>query len=160
MDEKELGQGQLGRLGLDTATGGRRPRNGMREFYSLLEEMAITHDKKSHDYASNDNPSGNYHFAGQIAKMFDDPADAGFAGRIAEKLYRIANLSKAGKTPLNESVEDTEIDIVTITALWMADRRRRRNQNIKQGETRAEFAQRQRIEVNSRPYIRTEPPNQ
>lgn len=102
-------------------------RNGMPEFYELLEQMANVHDKKSHDYASNSNPSGNYHFAGQIALLFKhSPEDAGFAGRIAEKMYRLSNLEGSGKTPANETIEDTEVDIVTITALWMADRKRRR----------------------------------
>ncbi len=103
------------------------PRNGMPEFYALLEQMANTHHKKSHDYASNDNPSGNYHFAGKIALLFKhSPEDAGFAGRIAEKMYRLSNLEGSGKNAVNETVEDTEVDIVTITALWMADRKRRR----------------------------------
>lgn len=102
-------------------------RNGNPKFYELLEEMANTHDKKSHDYASNENPSGNYHFAGQVANMFShSPQDAGFVGRLAEKLYRIANLEGAGKAAKNESVEDTERDICVIAALWIADRRQRR----------------------------------
>lgn len=106
------------------------PRNGMPEFYALLAQMADTHDRKSHDYASNTNPAGNYHFAGQIALLFShSPQDAGFAGRIAEKLYRLSNLESSGKSALNETIEDTEVDIVTITALWMADRRHRRIKN-------------------------------
>ena len=89
--------------------------------------MAETHDKKSHDYASMDNPSGNYHFAGQMACMFShSPQDAGFVGRLAEKIYRLKTLESQGKTPKNESIEDTERDIATITALWIADRRDRR----------------------------------
>jgi hypothetical protein len=89
--------------------------------------MGITHDKKSHDYASNDNPYGNYHFAGQVSSMFaHSPQDAGFAGRLAEKIYRLANLESSGKSAKNESVDDTEIDIAVITALWMADRMDRR----------------------------------
>lgn len=104
-----------------------RPRNGNPKFYKLLEEMAETHDKKSHDYASNDNPSGNYHFAGQVAGLFaHSPEDAGFVGRIAEKIFRLANLEGGGKSPKNESIEDTERDIAVITCLWMADRRDRR----------------------------------
>jgi len=102
-------------------------RNGSPIFYSLLERMAEIHDRKSHDYASNDNPYGNYKFAGQMSKLFDNPDDAGFLGRIAEKLYRLANLENGiGKTPSNETVEDTEIDICVITALWMASRKERR----------------------------------
>lgn len=102
-------------------------RHGSPTFYKLLEEMAKTHDKKSHDYASSDNPSGNYHFAGQMAIMFShSPQDAGFVGRLAEKLYRLANLESSGKIAQNESIEDTEKDIAVITALWMSDRRDRR----------------------------------
>lgn len=103
-------------------------RHGSPEFYKLLDEMADTHDRKSHDYASDDNPFGNYHFAGSVARMFSDSRDAGFAGRLAEKIYRLANLT--GRNPLNESIIDTEIDILVITALWMTDRRERRNYDL------------------------------
>ena len=104
-----------------------RDRHGSPIFYSLLSEMADTHDKKSHDYASNDNPFGNYHFAGKLALLFaHSPEDAGFAGRIGEKLFRLANLESSGKIAINESIEDTERDIAVIATLWMADRRQRR----------------------------------
>lgn len=104
-------------------------RHGSPEFYKLLGEMADTHDKKSYDYASNDNPYGNYEFAGELSCMFShSPKDAGFVGRIGEKLYRLANLEKDGKIPKNESIEDTERDICVIVALWMASRRERRNE--------------------------------
>ena len=101
-------------------------RHGSPIFYKLLEEMAETHDKKSHDYASNSDPAGNYHFAGQLSKLFDNPDDAGFIGRIGEKIYRLANLENGNKVVRNESIEDTERDICVITALWVADRRFRR----------------------------------
>lgn len=104
-----------------------RTRHGSPRFYDLLGEMAEVHDRKSHDYASNDNPYGNYHFAGLVSSLFShSPNDAGFAGRIAEKMYRLANLESGGKIPQNESIDDTERDIAVITALWMADRRDRR----------------------------------
>lgn len=89
--------------------------------------MADTHDKKSHDYASNNNPYGNYLFAGQVATLFAHSSqDAGFVGRLAEKLYRIASLESTGKEPKNETIEDTEKDILVITALWITSRRERR----------------------------------
>lgn len=103
-----------------------RTRNGSPTFYKLLEEMADTHDSKSHDYASNSNPFGNYLFAGQLSKLFDNSDDAGFVGRIGEKLYRLANLENGGKTPKNELIEDTERDLCVIMALWMSHRRDRR----------------------------------
>lgn len=102
-------------------------RHGSPEFYKLLDECAQIHSDKSHDYANNDNPSGNYLFAGLLACLFSHSSDdAGFASRIGEKIYRLANLEKDKKIPLNESIEDTERDIVTITALWIATRRTKR----------------------------------
>jgi hypothetical protein len=95
-------------------------------FHELLGRASELHDKKAHDYASEDNPYGNYHFAGELSKLFEDSRDAGFAGRIGEKLYRLANLENNGKFPKNESVEDTEIDLVVIMVLWMSDRRDRK----------------------------------
>lgn len=109
-----------------------KERHGSPSFYQLLEEMADTHSKKSHDYASNDNPYGNYHFAGLLANLFSHShKDAGFVGRIGEKIYRLANLEKDNKTAQNEAIEDTERDICVIAALWMADRRDRRRMEIK-----------------------------
>ncbi len=111
-----------------------RPKHGSPTFYKLLEEAAELHNIKSHDYASNDNPSGNYHFAGLLSNLFKHSSeDAGFVGRIGEKIYRLANLEKDGKHPKNESIEDTERDIVVITALWITDRRDRRLK-IREGE--------------------------
>lgn len=112
-------------------------RNGSPEFYKLLQEMAEIHDSKSHDYANNENPFGNYQFAGALSKLFDNADDAGFIGRIGEKLYRLANLENSSKTgetkiPKNESIEDTERDLPTIMALWIAMRRNRRSKQSKQ----------------------------
>lgn len=109
-------------------------KHGSDSFYLLLEQMGDIHNRKSHDYASNGNPFANYHFAGQLSKLFNNPDDSGFIGRLAEKIYRIANIENAGKTTLNESIEDTETDICVITALWIASRRERRAQETKQRE--------------------------
>jgi len=95
-------------------------------FHELLGRASQLHDKKSHDYASEIDPYGNYHFAGKLAKLFDNFEDVGFVGRLGEKLYRLANLENSGKVPLNETVEDTELDLIVIMVLWMADRKDRR----------------------------------
>jgi hypothetical protein len=95
-------------------------------FKQLLNQASELHDKKSHDYASDENPYGNYHFAGKLGQLFQNPDDAGFVARMGEKLYRLANLENNGKIPLNENVADTEIDLVVIMTLWMASRRDRR----------------------------------
>jgi hypothetical protein len=103
-------------------------RNGSPTFYALLADMAELHDRKSHDYANNTDPYGNYRFAGTIANMFSySPLDAGLAGRLAEKIYRLSILEGSGKKPKNESIDDTEQDIAVITVLWIAARRDERN---------------------------------
>lgn len=99
-------------------------RHGSPSFYKLLDEMAVLHNKKSHDYAKESDPYGNYKFAGWVASLFShSPDDAGFAGRLAEKLFRLSVLEGGGLTPKNESIEDTERDIAVISVLWMAARR-------------------------------------
>lgn len=105
-------------------------RNGSVEFYNLLDEMSEIHHKKSHDYASNSDPFANYKFAGMLSKLFNNPDDAGFIGRIGEKLYRLSNLENSGKEPSNETIEDTEVDICTIMALWVSFRRERRRSGL------------------------------
>jgi|SRR5215203_264924 len=110
-------------------------RNGSAVFYELLDKMGDIHDKKSHDYASEIDPYGNYHFAGMMSKIFSNPDDAGFISRIGEKIYRLANLENTFKLPKNETIEDTEEDLCVIMVLWMADRRTRRKIELEPATT-------------------------
>lgn len=113
-------------------------KHGSPIFYRMLEEMAELHSKKSHDYAKDSNPFGNYHFAGTVANLFaHSPCDAGFAGRLAEKIFRLSVLEGGQLQPKNESVTDSELDIAVITLLWMADRRTRRHEDAKREVTHA-----------------------
>ena len=117
--ERNATEGQLG-----------RPRHGSKHFYEILEEMAVLHDTKSHDYASDGDPFGNYRFSGEMSRLFSHSSeDVGFVTRLSEKLYRLSNLESSGKIPKNESVQDTERDICVIVALWMAARRDSRSKN-------------------------------
>ena len=99
-------------------------RNGLRQFYDLLEECAEIHHNKSSDYATNSDPLMNYRNAGEMAHAFKDPTDAGLMGRFTEKLQRVINLE--GKPPVNESIEDTENDMLVILGLFISNRRLRR----------------------------------
>jgi hypothetical protein len=107
-----------------------KERHGSPTFYALLDKMAEVHSKKSHDYASDDSPYGNYYFAGELSKLFNNSRDAGFVGRLAEKLYRLANIENRGLPVLNESIQDTEDDIAVIVALWISSRRDRREKPL------------------------------
>lgn len=98
-------------------------------FDDLLEQAKELHDRKSHDYASIEKPYGNYHFAGYLSQLFNNPLDAGFVGRMGEKLYRLANLENSGKVALNETIQDTEMDLIVIMILWISDRMDRRHKD-------------------------------
>ena len=101
---------------------------GSKTFYELLKEAGQLHAIKSHDYASNEDPYGNYRFAGMMSQLFKSADDAGFVARIGEKMFRLANLENNAKAPKNESIEDSERDICTIVVLWISMRRDRRRE--------------------------------
>lgn len=106
------------------------PRNGSQTFYDLLNKAAEVHNSKSHDYASNTDPFANYRFAGEMSKLFSDPTDSGLIGRFGEKLFRLSNLDSKNSEPLNESIEDTETDLLVIIGLFAANRIDRRKKNV------------------------------
>lgn len=83
----------------------------------ILDKCKELHEKKSHDYAQDDNPFSNFEYAAKVADIFTDPVDKVFATLIGVKLARLAELRK-GKEPKNESIEDTCIDFVNYAAIW------------------------------------------
>lgn len=87
------------------------------EFTELLKRMQETHDKKSHDYAQDSNVFSNFEYAAKVSEPFKDPVDRVFATMIGIKLARLAELLN-GKTPKNESVEDTFLDGPNYFAIW------------------------------------------
>ena len=99
-------------------------------FYDLLKDAGQLHALKAHDYANDDDPYANYRFAGMLSKLFDDPDDSGFLGRIGEKIYRLANLQNNQKEPKNEAIEDTERDLCVLMILWMSMRKDRRKTEV------------------------------
>jgi len=80
-------------------------------FNDLFDSIKELHDKKNHDYA--------FEFAAQLVKLFTDPVDQVFAGRIGDKLARLGQLL-SGKEPNFESVEDTMRDITCLAGIWTA----------------------------------------
>lgn len=90
---------------------------GSPEFHRLLDECRTIHDKKSHDYATKQNPFSNFERAAEIVSYFKNPIDQVFACMIAIKLTRLAEL-RNGKEPNNESARDSHIDLVNYSALW------------------------------------------
>lgn len=88
------------------------------KYHALLAEMAAMHDRKNEDYASAGNPYSNFEYAGALGALFSDPVDIAFAVLIGVKLARLAELKGKGKTPKNESVADTHLDLAVYASLW------------------------------------------
>ena len=81
-------------------------RHGDPRFYQLLDEIAALHSRKNHDYARTDSPLSNFH----RAEAFGVEAWRGVLVRMSDKFARLEQLS-TGKTPQNESMRDSLIDL-------------------------------------------------
>lgn len=87
------------------------------KFDAALQKMKGIHDKKSADYANDTNRYANFEFA---AKCSGTTVDQVFATLIGVKLARLAELSANGKTPQNESVQDSRLDLAVYATLWLS----------------------------------------
>lgn len=84
----------------------------------ILQQIQAIHDKKSADYAKDDNKYSNFEFSGLLASKFKNPVDISMAALIGTKLERLSNLLGTDKEPLNESIEDNFLDLCTYMVLW------------------------------------------
>lgn len=85
------------------------------KFHSLLDKMAKMHDRKNHDYARSGNPYSNFEEAAAFAAT---DVDTVFKVMLGIKMARLNELQGAGKTPQNESVQDSMLDLSVYAALW------------------------------------------
>lgn len=85
------------------------------KFHALLKQMAEMHDKKSADYATDTNYYSNFE---QAAVSAGTTVDAVFRTMVGIKMARLAELQGKGKTPKNESVMDSLLDLAVYGALY------------------------------------------
>ena len=87
----------------------------------ILNRSKEIHLKKRADYASDPtaNPFENFDRSNEIASWFP-PVYASFAVLIGTKIARLGSLLITGKTPNNESIDDTFLDLITYCALFYA----------------------------------------
>lgn len=86
-------------------------------YQEILTRMKTLHENKSHDYAQDSNVFSNFEIAGNLAALFKDPVDNSFVNLIGVKIARLSELL-SGKSPKNESIEDTFIDLANYCAIW------------------------------------------
>jgi hypothetical protein len=85
------------------------------KFHAILQKMADMHDKKSADYANDNNYYSNFENAAVSAGTTPDVV---FRTLIGIKLARLAELQGKGKTPKNESILDSLLDLAVYASLY------------------------------------------
>lgn len=93
----------------------------MNHVEEILNRSLAIHLKKREDYASDPtaNPFENFDRSNLVADWFPT-AYKSFAVLIGTKIARLGALLITGKTPNNESIDDTFLDLVTYCALFYA----------------------------------------
>lgn len=89
-------------------------REGNAKFHKALDKMREVHDKKSADYANDENRYANFEYAAKFAGVTVDQV---FAVLIGVKEARLLELQSSGKVPNNESIEDTLLDAAVYSVL-------------------------------------------
>jgi hypothetical protein len=90
------------------------------KFEALLDDMRALHARKNHDYAKDSNPYSNFEEAAATAGC---SVDTVFRVLIGIKIARLNELLDSGKPALNESVDDSRMDLTMYAALWTSYRR-------------------------------------
>lgn len=91
---------------------------GNPKFNALVETLRELHDRKVADYAHSGNPYSNFESAADLVAGFSNPIDQVFATLIGVKLARLKELTRPGRTPQNESVQDTRRDLANYALIW------------------------------------------
>ncbi len=94
-----------------------------KNFLSLLEKMKEIQEKKNADYSA-EGFYLNFKQSAELASWFKNDVDKSFAVLIGAKLSRLGNLlSDDDKEVMNESIEDTFLDLTVYCALWASYRK-------------------------------------
>jgi len=88
------------------------------EVMTMLNKIKMIHEKKNEDYSSPDRQYQNFDRAAELISWFDNDRDKAYISLIATKLARLGILLSSGRTPNNESIEDSFIDLCTYCILW------------------------------------------
>jgi hypothetical protein len=91
-------------------------------FYEYLVKMAQLHAKKNHDYSQDQDPLSNL----KACEAIGIPAYKGVLVRLQDKWSRLIELSKKEAKVLEESVEDTLLDMAIYAILAIVLRTRQK----------------------------------
>jgi len=91
------------------------------EVVTVLENIKAIHEKKNKDYSAKDKPFENFERSANLISWFSNSSDQAFVSLIGTKLARLATLLNSNQIPLNESIEDSFLDLCTYCILWAAN---------------------------------------
>lgn len=94
------------------------------EIGQIYEKALEVTMSKRQDYTSNANKDNHENFkkSAELIGWFNNDSDRAYVALIGTKLARLAALLSDERTPENESVEDSFIDLINYCGLW-AERR-------------------------------------
>ena len=95
------------------------PTGGVHPVLAVFDWMQEIVESKAHDYAKDDNVFSNFEFAADVAGV---TVEQEFAVMIGTKVARLRELL-GNKTPNNESIDDTLLDLANYAALCIAWRK-------------------------------------
>ena len=87
----------------------------MSEFAKILAEVQAMHDKKQKDYGKQGDPFSNV----RASEDFGIPGWVGCLVRANDKMRRLQKFAQGGIL-VNESVEDSFLDLITYVAIGLA----------------------------------------
>ena len=95
-------------------------------YYVFKEAYALVEGKAS-DYAEDDNVYSNFEFAASAAGI---TVEQSFLNLIGVKVARLQQLIGNDKTPNNESIDDTLLDLMNYAGLLKAYRQKKMNDDL------------------------------
>lgn len=99
--------------------------HGHRRFYEIMFDLMDLHNRKNHDYASDENPLSNFQRVGHLTDIYDVwgwDVDSSVKVAVIYKLKQFdafMNLLQEGKTALVEGVPDRLSDVSVYSVLEM-----------------------------------------
>ena len=116
-----------------------------KHFVELLKQMEEIHARKNHDYSSIGFYQ-NFERSATLLSWFRNDMDKTFASLVGTKLARLATLLDNTEAPLNESIDDSFLDLCTYCGLWASWHKLKEDEKNKyhsfiSGKTQPSFCQ-------------------
>jgi len=108
-------------------------RYGHTEFYKVCEELMDLHSRKNYQYATVDNPLGNFNRCGDMTKILFkpevDPSLAILLAYMSKQWDGVLQMVGLGKSEVCDQLEDKFFDLACYSIIAIVKIRERRNKN-------------------------------